>query len=168
MIFFQSCPANGLEPETYIYNITTSKINKSLPQKIYAFIKDIDMDNLTFEYDRVYFYEGDEALKQYSAYNSTTIKAAEDAIKTEDGTYYIYNNQQAWNRCQSLEWTNITLIRRPTSLGKNTPYTASLEQIEALFENYPSLEGKLLFELTIRDNKVTEIYEVYYTLEKNN
>ncbi|MEX1376657.1 MAG: DUF5050 domain-containing protein [Eubacteriales bacterium] len=167
MIFFQSCPADGMEPETFIYNISTSKLNRNLPQKIYAFIKDIDISTLTFDYDKVSFYEGEEALDQYAAYNSTSTEIARDTLQTDDGTYYIYNKQQAWIRCQSLEWTNITLIRRFTSLANNTPYTSTLEQISELFKNYPNLEGKLLFEITIVDKKAVEIHEVYYTINNN-
>jgi|GEM_PF-6679285 len=164
MLLFQSCPADGFEPETYIYNFATSKLNKSLPQKIYAYVKDIDLANLTFEYDRVYFYEGEEAIKQFSAYNSTSIEEAEEALTTDDGIYYIYNNQQAWLPVQSLDWTKITLIRRSTSLSNNTPYTANLEQLQALFDNYNGTEEKLLFEITINDKKVVEMNEVYYTI----
>ena len=167
MIFFQSCPADGMEPETFIYNIATSKMNKSLPQKIYVFIKNIDLDTLTFDYDKVNFYEGEDAIAQYAAYNSTTADAARDALQTDDGIYYIYNKQQAWIRCQSSEWTNITLIRRFTSLANSTPYTSSLEQISELYKSYPNLEGKLLFEITLVDKKAVEIHEVYYTINTN-
>lgn len=167
-IFFQSCPADGFEPETYIFDISTTTLNKSLPKKLYVFIKDIDLETLTFDYDTVMFYEGEDAIEQYSAYNSKTPEQAKEAIMTDDGAYYIYNKNVAWMRCVSHDWTSITLIRRTTALSNNTPYTASLSELQALFDNNPSLEGKLLFELTIIDKKAVEINEVYYTININN
>jgi len=167
MIFFQSCPAYGFEPETYIFDIVSSSLNKVLPKRIYAYIKDIDLEELTFSYDTLSFFEGQEAIEQYSAYNSTTEEEAREAITTQDGEYYIYNNNEAWVRCLSHDWTNITLIRRITSLGDNTPYTASLSELQELFDNNPSLEGRLLFEITIDDKIAIEINEVYYTITDN-
>lgn len=165
MLFFQSCPADGFEPETYIFDISTSSLNRPLPKKIYAFIKDINLEELTFSYDTVSFFEGDEAIEQYSAYNSTAEQDEINALTTEDGTYYIYNNNEAWIRSMSHEWAKITLIRRVTSLGNSTPYTAKLAELQELFDNNPSLEGKLLFEIIIDDKIAIEINEVYYTIE---
>ena len=164
-LFFQTCPAEGFEPETYIYDISTSQINKSLPRKIYAFIRDINLDNSTFDYDSVSFYTGDEALSQYAAYNSTSLEAAKETLKTDDGTFYIYNKSEAWITVLSQDWANVTLIRRGDSLQNNTSYTANLYEIQALFDLYPGLEGKLLFEITIIDKKAVEINEVYYTIK---
>ena len=168
MIFFQGCPADGFEPETYFYNIVTSKLSKSLPQIIYAVVKYVDADTLTFDYDRVDFYIGEEAVQKYSAYNNSSIEKAQKATETEEGYFYIYNKQVAWIRGQAHDWSSITLIRRSTSLSNNTPYTASLNDLNALFDNNPKLEGKLLFELTIIDKKVVEMNEIYYAIETNN
>lgn len=167
MLFFQSCPVSGLEPDTYIYDIVTSKLNKSLPLKIFAYVKGIRTRDLTLEYDTVDFYVGEEAIAQYAAYNGATLEDAKEAVTTDEGAFYVYNRNQAWLRCQSLDWTNITLIRRSTSLANSTPYTSSLEQLLSLFDNNPSIEGKLIFELTIIDNTVVDMNEVYYPLNNN-
>ncbi len=167
-LFFQSCPADGFEPETYIYDISTSQLNKSLPRVIYAFIRDIDLDSMTFDYDSVNFYTDEEALNQYAAYNTTSVETAREALKTDDGTFYIYNKNEAWVKVIYMDWSNITLIRRLDSLENDTPYTTSLSSLQSLFDTYPYLEGKLLFEITILDKKVIEINEVYYTINTNN
>ena len=49
-----------------------------------------------------------------------------------------------------------------------TPYTANLTDIQTLFDLYPGLQGKLLFEITILDKKAVEINEVYYTITTDN
>lgn len=167
-LFFQTCPADGFEPETYIYDISTSLLNKSLPRKIYAFIRNINLDNLTFDYDAVNFYTDEEAINQYAAYNSTSAETAKETLKTDDGIYYIYNKNEAWVTIASPDWTNITLIRRSDSLQNGTPYTANLTDIQTLFDLYPGLQGKLLFEITILDKKAVEINEVYYTITTDN
>jgi len=168
MIFFQSCPADGYEPETYIYDITTSMLNKPLPKVIYAYIKNIDSKTLTFDYDNVAFYQGQEAIDQYAAYNSVSPDDARQTITSDDGSYFIYNKNIAWIRCSSQEWTNMTLIRRTSSMSNNTPYTASLSDLESLFLNNPSIEGKLLFEITLLDKKAIEIKEIYYPIKTGN
>lgn len=167
MMFFQSSPAKGYDLETYIYNMSTSKTNKSIPQKVHAYIKDIRLRDLTFDYDVVDFFTGQEAIEQYSAYNSTTISESTEAISSDDGAYYIYNRNMAWIRGQSLEWTSVTLMRKPTSINNNTPYTASLEEIKSLYDSNQSIRGKLVFELTIVDKKVVSIDEAYYTINNN-
>ena len=123
---------------------------------------------MTFDYDSVNFYTDEEALNQYAAYNTTSVETAREALKTDDGTFYIYNKNEAWVKVIYMDWSNITLIRRLDSLENDTPYTTSLSSLQSLFDTYPYLEGKLLFEITILDKKVIEINEVYYTINTNN
>lgn len=168
MIFFQSSIMSGLEPETYVFDLVTSKLNKPLPQKIYALVRNINAEEMYFEYDRVDFYLGEDAVKNYASHHSTTLEDAKEAVTTDEGAYYIYNKQPAWLRVLAQDWTHITLIRRLNSPGDKTPYTANLAEIETLFNNKPELEGKLIFELTIIDKKVVEMKEVYYTINTDN
>lgn len=165
-IFFETYSPETLEAVSYKYDLVNMKIYPDLPAAEHIHIKNIEIkdEGIIITTDKVEYYEGDEAIKQYALDNDISVDDAKSKLSSE-AVFYIRNKVETWTPYPCDQWAAIIMVTRFDNIYDNSEYDLDLETLYDMFVKNKEMMNKLLFEIVLIDNRIKSIKEIYCPID---